>query len=98
MHDFAPALRNLVRELGEQHHGILLVLDDINGLAESADFANWLKSLVDEIATARDPLPLCVLLVGLPERRHSLVTLQPSLARVFDLVEMEPWSDGETRE
>ena len=98
VHDFAPALRNLVRELGDRHRGILLVLDDINGLAEAADFANWLKSLVDEIATARDPLPLCVLLVGLRERRHSLVALQPSLARVFDLVEIEPWSDAETRE
>jgi hypothetical protein len=34
----------------------------------------------------------------IPERRHSLVALQPSLARVFDLVEIEPWSDDETRE
>ncbi len=98
VHDFAPALRNLLAALRNQRDGLLLVLDDINGLAGSVAFANWLKSLVDEIATARKPLPLFILLVGPPERRHSLVALQPSLARVFDLVEIQPWSDSETRD
>ncbi len=98
VHDFAPALRNLLAALRGQRGGLLLVLDDINGLAGSVAFANWLKSLVDEIATAREPLPLFLLLVGLPERRRSLVALQPSLARVFDLVEIQPWPDSETRD
>ena len=96
VHDFAPALRNLLAALHGQRRGILLVLDDINGLATSEEFANWFKSLVDEIATARAPLPLFLLVVGLPERRHALVALQPSLARVFDLIEIQPWSDAET--
>ena len=98
VHDFAPALRNLLAALRGQRRGILLVLDDINGLATSEEFANWFKSLVDEIATARDPLPLLLLMVGLPERRHTLVGLQPSLARVFDLIEIQPWPDAETRD
>lgn len=96
--DFAPALRNLKHRLGEGHRGILLILDDINGLAELPAFANWLKSLVDEIATAAAPLPLCLALVGLEDRRRSLIELQPSLARVFDLIEIRPWSDDETRD
>ena len=33
VHDFAPALRNLLAALGSQRSGLLLVLDDINGLA-----------------------------------------------------------------
>lgn len=98
VHHFAPALRNLLAALNEQHRGLLLVLDDINGLAESAAFANWLKSFVDESATARDPLPLCILLVGLQERRYSLAALQPSLVRVLDPVEIRPWPASETRE
>ena len=98
VHHFAPALRNLLSALSGQHGGILLVLDDINGLADSSAFANWLKSFVDEIATARDPLPLCILLVGLQERRYSLVALQPSLARVLHPVEVRPWPASETRE
>ncbi len=98
VHDFAPALRNLMEQLRDQKKAILLVLDDINGLASSVEFANWLKSLVDEIATAHQPLPLFLLLVGLEERRQSLVSLQPSLARVFDVIEIQTWSTDETQE
>jgi len=96
VHDFAPVLRNLCARLQGEKSGILLVLDDINGLARLPQFANWLKSLADEIATSQKPLPLCLLLVGLEERRQELIQLQPSLARVFDLVEIRAWSDQET--
>jgi hypothetical protein len=97
VHDFAPALRNLIDRLRDEKKGILLVLDDINGLASSTDFANWLKSLVDEIATSQKPLPLFLLLVGIEERRQELIRSQPSLARVFDLVEIRTWSKDETK-
>lgn len=97
VHDFAPSLRRLTERLRDEKKGIFLILDDINGLASSLDFANWLKSLLDEIATATEPLPLCLLLVGLDERRQSLASLQPSLMRVFDLIEIRAWSDDETR-
>lgn len=96
VNDFAPALRNLVERVKDEKKGIFLILDDINGLASSPDFANWLKSLVDEIATSQKPLPLSLLLVGLEERRQALIGLQPSLARVFDLVEIRVWSKEET--
>jgi hypothetical protein len=97
VHDFAPALRSLVERVKDEKKGIVLVLDDFNGLATSLDFANWLKSLVDEIATSQKPLPLYLLLVGLEERRQELIKLQPSLARVFDLVEIGAWSSDETK-
>jgi len=61
----------------------LLIFDDINGLASSAQFANWFKSLVDELATSSKPLPLSLALVGLSERRQQLIAVQPSLDRVF---------------
>jgi len=96
VNDFVPAIRNLAEKLRDQKKGLLLILDDINGLAESPAFANWLKSVVDEIATGARAVPLCVLLVGLEERRDSLVRLQPSLARVLNIIEIQPWSDEET--
>jgi len=95
--NMAPSLYQLTEKLGHDRKGLFLILDDINGLSGSAEFANWLKSLLDEIATARKPLPLCLLLVGLEERRQSLVSLHPSLARVFELIEIRPWSNEETR-
>jgi hypothetical protein len=98
VNDFVPALRNLSEELKGEKAGLFVVLDDINGLAESSEFANWLKSLVDEIATGQVGLPLCLVLVGLEERRHALVDLQPSLGMVFDLVDIRAWSEKETQE
>ncbi len=96
--DFVPALRNILANLRDEKDGILLVLDDINGLAESRDFANWIKSVVDEIATSGRPVPLFLVIVGLPERHRSLVNLNPSLGRIFNIVSIPAWSKGETRE
>lgn len=97
-HDFVPSIRRLLGELEEHKKSLFLILDDINGLARSDDFANWLKSSVDEIATSTQPTNLCILVVGLEERRRELVARQPSLARVFDLIDIAPWSDEEVLE
>jgi hypothetical protein len=96
--EFGSALGNLVDKLRDERPGILLILDDINGLAGSPAFANWLKSFVDETAVSGKPLPVCLLLVGLEERRVSLIEHQPSLARILDLVTIEPWTHDETRQ
>ncbi len=89
-HDFVPSIRRLLDKLSGDRRALLLILDDINGLASCEGFANWLKSVVDEIATSGQKLALCLLIVGLEERRQELVSLQPSLARVFELIEIKP--------
>jgi len=96
--DFVPAIRNLVRSLPKPKQTILLVLDDINGLAKSEAFAHWLKSSVDEFATSASEGGLCILVVGLEERRRELLAGQPSLDRVFEVVDIAPWSDEEVAE
>ncbi len=96
-HDFVQTLRDLTSRLKDDRTGLFVVLDDINGLASSREFANWVKSLVDDIATSGSPIPLCLLLVGLEERRQSLISLQPSLARVFELVDIRTWNSEDTR-
>lgn len=98
VHNFAASVREFLDRIKDEKKGLLLVLDDINGLAESAAFAHWLKSLVDEIATSGKPLALCILLVGLEDRRQSLIQIQPSLARVFDAIEIRAWDEQESRE
>jgi predicted CopG family antitoxin len=96
VHGFAPAFRAVIDRLRPELSVTFLVLDDINGLAAAPAFANWLKSLVDEIATSQAPLPLLLLLVGMEERRQELLRVQPSLARVLDVIEIRPWSADET--
>jgi len=94
--NFVPAIERVLQKTNQRYNGIFLVLDDINGLAGSVEFANWLKSLVDEIATSRKAVPLCLLLVGLDEQRQALIEAQPSLSRVLAPIEVNPWSETET--
>ncbi len=96
--DFVPALKNLLSKLFPEKKGLLIILDDLNGLATSELFANWLKSFIDEMATADNPIPLVFILSGLAERRQQLLDRQPSLDRVFDLIEIKRFSGEETRE
>ena len=93
--DFVPSMRSLLNDLPAPKRTIFLILDDINGLAESDAFANWLKSSVDEFSTSAPETKLCILVVGLEERRRELVARQPSLARVFELIDIAPRSDEE---
>lgn len=67
---FAKALHQLITQLkaDSQATGLLLILDNINGIAESKEFADWFKNLVDQIATQYHPIPICILLVGVKER------------------------------
>lgn len=96
--NFILSLRQLLNQIKDERKGLLLIFDDMNGLADSAEFANWLKSTVDEITTTNKPFPVCWLMVGLEERRQSLIKLQPSLARVFDIIDIRPWDAKETAE
>ena len=50
---------------------------------------------MDEISTSQQKIPLCILMVGLEERRQELVSNQPSLASVFELIDIAPWADDE---
>ncbi len=98
VHGFSGHLRKILQELQDSRHALILILDDINDLAGSKEFANWLKSFVDETATSGAPLPVCLWIVGLEERRQEMIRLQPSLARIFDLIDIHPWAAEEAAE
>ena len=96
--NFPEVLGELIARISEDKHGVLIILDDINGLAESALFANWYKSMADKVATQFSSFPALIMLSGLPERREQLAAHQPSLLRVFRLVELERLSNDEVRD
>lgn len=95
---FPEALSNLLKKIKEQREGLFIVLDDINGLVEKAEFANWYKSFVDEVATQYKDFPVFIMLIGLPEKRDILSNLQPSLMRIFRVVDVEKLSDKEVEQ
>ena len=75
-------------------------MDDINGLAESPGFPNWYKSFVDTVATSSNyqEYPALIMICGLPERHFQLVAHQPSIARIFRVLELERLSDEEVED
>jgi Cdc6-like AAA superfamily ATPase len=94
---FPEALNNLLEKIRDEKKGLFIALDDINGLADKIEFANWYKSFVDEVATHYDKFPVFILLIGLPEKKDVLSTLQPSLMRIFRVVEIEKLTDMEVK-
>ena len=92
---FPETLHNLLAKIGEEQKALFIALDDVNGLAEKPEFANWYKSFVDEVATHFKNFPVFTMLVGLPEKRAKLAALQPSLMRIFRVVEIEKLSDDD---
>ncbi|MCX7726621.1 MAG: ATP-binding protein [Chitinispirillaceae bacterium] len=96
--NFPLALNNLLTKLKGKKKGLFIALDDINGLAEKEDFANWYKSFVDEVATHYKNFPVVIVLIGQPEKRDILSRLQPSLMRIFRVIEIEKLSDEEVED
>lgn len=50
------------------------------------------------MATSNSSLPLLLILVGIPERREDLIEHQPSVARIFDIVDLVPMNKDESND
>ncbi len=98
VNNFVSVLKKLMAEISKHKNGLLLILDDINGLASQARFANWIKSIVDELAISSKGVPVTLILNGIPERRYQLIKHQPSLDRVFDLIDIKRFNEDETKD
>ena len=96
--NFLPTIRKIHEATKDSKSGLILVLDDLNGITDIAEFSQFLKSFVDELATSNNPLPLLIVLVGISERREDLVKKQPSVARIFDLVDLTPMNKEESNQ
>jgi energy-coupling factor transporter ATP-binding protein EcfA2 len=96
---FLPAMRNIHAEAkGSGRSGLVLIIDDLNGVSDVPQFSQFLKSFADTLATSGEPLPILLVLVGLPERREELIEHQPSIARIFDVVDLPTMSNSESEE
>ena len=94
---FLPALHRFheaAKEDGKK--GVMVILDDLNGITGVPEFSHFLKSAVDGLATSRERFPLLFVLVGVSTRREDLVEHQPSVARIFDVVELRLMSSEES--
>ena len=73
--------------------GLFIVIDDINGLSHTPDFANWYKSFADTLATSIENAPICIMLTGYPEKFKKLYAHNPSVNRIFHTHELKRLSN-----
>ena len=96
--NFAESLNHILKNTGTDRKVLLLILDDINGLAKAPGFAHWLKSMVDGVATSKKKISICLVFVGLEERLDEMKANNPSVIRSFSkVVEIKPWAEAETK-
>lgn len=96
--NFPEALKNIMEKIKNEKMGLFIVLDDINGISETPEFANWYKSFVDDVATHYTDFPAFIMPIGIPEIRDMLSEHQPSLMRIFRVVDIDKLSDKEVNE
>lgn len=98
-HGFLPFLQELLNRLkGNGIKGLMLILDEINGITNNPRFAHFIKSLVDENALSPTPLPLMLMLCGVDERRKEMIQQHQPIERIFDIVEIKPMEEKEMRD
>ncbi len=96
--NFPTALHNITEKIRNDKKALFIILDDINGFCKKPDFANWYKSFVDYVATHQLDFPVFMMLIGLPEIRDMLSVHQPSLSRIFRVIEIEKLDNNEVLE
>ena len=93
---YLPFLQELLNRLKDDGiKGIMLILDEINGITNNPQFAHFIKTLVDENALNPTPLPLMLMLCGVEERRRDMIQHHQSIERIFDIVEIKPMDENE---
>ncbi|MDR0912533.1 MAG: ATP-binding protein [Methanobrevibacter sp.] len=101
--NFSDILINILNNAGYNEkngkNGLFIVIDDINGLTEKSDFANWYKSFADTLATQYSKkAPIFIILSGLPEKKEVLFNHNESFSRIFHYTNLEILDDVEIKE
>ena len=89
-------LADLVNDFKDKD-GLFIVIDDINGLSETPEFANWYKSFADTLATSVENAKICIMLTGYPEKFKRLYDHNPSVNRIFHTHELKELSDEDIK-
>ena len=95
--NFADFLINACKELKDKK-GIFIVIDDINGLSDTPDFANWYKGLFETLYFDEEVIPVSFSLVSYQDKFEKLCDQNLSFARIFNLIEIDHLDDEDIKE
>ncbi|KZX15544.1 hypothetical protein MBFIL_06360 [Methanobrevibacter filiformis] len=93
--NFASFLVDLVSEF-DNKNGLIIIIDDINGLSDNVEFVNWYKSFADTLFTNyRGKSPIAMILAGYPEKLELMHKNNPSFTRIFSHINLKGLNNEE---
>lgn len=95
--EFVRTVSNLWSAIRDECDGIIFIIDEIDTVAESSGIASFLKVTTEELVDA-GLNQVVFYLVGADGAMEHLMQDHPSVARVFENVELRPMNRSESRE
>lgn len=86
---------DLWRIMQERKKGVMIILDEVNGITSQADFANFIKTFWEDLGARR--LPVLLILVGLEQRLADLIQANESVGRIFERILLQPLTLEDSR-
>lgn len=86
---------DLWKIMQEKKKGVMIILDEVNGITAQTDFANFIKSFWEDLCAR--PVPVFLVLVGLQERLEELIRVNESVGRIFERILLEPMTKEDGR-
>ena len=88
-------IKDVASNIGS-NKGILIVIDDINGLCQTPEFANWFRGIMHKLTFEYDgQIPIMFLLTSYPENLIRLQNHNESFGRLFYHYEISPLSNAD---
>lgn len=82
----------------DDYDGIFIIIDDVNGLSETPEFANWYKALFETLEFYDEYVPIVFNLVTYPAKFDQLCEQNPSFSRMFNLITIDKLENNEVYE
>ncbi|MDE2775160.1 MAG: AAA family ATPase [Chloroflexota bacterium] len=95
--DFIEALNEVWTELRADKDGIILVIDEVDTVAEDTDIASFLKVTTEQLAQS-GLQQVALYPVGITDAIEKLKSEHGSIGRVFETIELMPMPPDECRE
>ena len=96
-YNFIEFLKDLCDNL-KSYDGLFIIIDDVNGLSETPEFANWYKALFETLEFYEEFVPIAFTLVTYPAKFDQLCEQNPSFSRMLNLVIMDKLKDKEVHD
>jgi hypothetical protein len=87
---------DLWKIMQERKKGVMIILDEVNGVTSQADFASFIKSFWEDLGAKH--IPVLLILVGLEQRLSDLIQANESVGRIFERILLRPMAPKDAKQ